>query len=98
MKNLEEKRVMIKSLDHCWKKWQEEHPEKSISYGQFCKLRPTNIKTQAHRKLLQCLCEYCENVRLKLKTLNALADKNNKPDLIYKDIYNAADHINFFHV
>ena len=47
--------------------------------------------TQKHQKLFQCLCEYCENIKLKLTSLNKLVEQSGRLDLKINDIYEAVD-------
>ncbi|KAK3739346.1 hypothetical protein RRG08_041667 [Elysia crispata] len=44
--------------------------ENPVSFSLFKSLRPKNVKLSHTEKLNQCLCEMCENVQLKTKTLN----------------------------
>ena len=62
-----------------------------MSLAAFCKLRPKYVLTQKHQKLFQCLCEYCENVKLKLTSLNKLVEQSGRLDLKINDIYEAVD-------
>ena len=90
-KDLEEAHVMNMSLDTAYTKWKSQNPEKKLSKDKFIKLRPKNVKTQKHRRLFQCLCEYCENVKLKITVVNRLAEKAKLPDLKLKNEYEAVD-------
>ena len=45
--------------------------------------------TQKYRKLFQCLCEYCENVKLKLTSVNRLAERVNRTDLKFQNEFDA---------
>lgn len=80
-KKLEKTQVLPISIVTAWSKWKEENPGKQLSFDKFQKLRPKTVKTQKYRKLYQCLCEYCENVKLKLQAVNRLADRCDQPDL-----------------
>lgn len=80
-KDLEQKHVMQMSLATAWSKWKDENPEKQLSFVKFIKLRSKKVMLQKHRKLFQCLCRYCENVKLKLTAVNRLAEKAERPDL-----------------
>ena len=68
-KSSKKKRVLDQSLQSLHSKFLAEHPHQ-ISYSTFCKLRPQSVKTMSARFFRQCLCEYCTNVELKLKSLN----------------------------
>ncbi|CAG2246971.1 unnamed protein product [Mytilus edulis] len=37
--------------------------------SKFCSLKPPNVKTFSNTPLQQCICEYCANISLKIKTL-----------------------------
>ena len=47
-----------------------QNTENPFSFSLFKSLRPKNVKLSHTEKLNQCLCEMCENVQLKTKTLN----------------------------
>lgn len=51
-----------------------------ISFSNFAKHRPKNVKLMAQARLRQCLCEYCTNVELKITVLNNHAVKSGKPE------------------
>ncbi|XP_033752596.1 uncharacterized protein LOC117336235 isoform X2 [Pecten maximus] len=89
-KDAVECRVIQGSLHSVWNKWKEANPNKAISYDKFTKLKPKVVKTQKHRKYLQCLCEYCENLRLKMVAINKLSQEQ-KPTLKMKSIQEAVE-------
>ena len=90
-KDLEQKHVMQMSLRTAWSRWNEVNPQQKMSLDKFSKLRPKQVLTQKYRKLYQCLCEYCENVKLKLKTINKLAQSLNRNDLKLDDEFTAVN-------
>ena len=45
---------------------------KNISFSKFKKLKPASVLPFTANKYRECLCEYCANIDLKLKTLNSL--------------------------
>ena len=65
-----QQKVLDLSLKALHTQFKEEFPEEAISYSTFTKLRPSNIKTMSSNLFRQCLCEYCTNIELKLKTIN----------------------------
>ena len=89
-KSLQSRHVMERSLKNAFSKFMEENPETNISFSKFVKLRPRNIKTMAHNKLVQCCCEYCINMELKLRAVNKVAVQHKKPDCSIKDKYEAS--------
>lgn len=63
-------------------KFQKENPAMKVGLSTFAALKPTHVK---HRHLITyrgCLCEYCQNVELKMAAINKLANHS-----IFKDIY-----------
>lgn len=91
VKCVTEKRVLQTSLESAYNSWKDENPGKNLSYDKFCKLRPKHVLNQKHRKLFQCLFQYCENMKLKIQEINKLADKCKKPELKLKDKYSAVN-------
>jgi len=73
--------MLQKSVKQVYTDYKNEHPNDSVSFSTYCRLRPKNVKTQKHRSLIHCVCEYCKNVNLKLKAFNTLAIKANCLDL-----------------
>ncbi|KAJ8046204.1 hypothetical protein HOLleu_04813 [Holothuria leucospilota] len=57
------------------------HPDNKVSAAMFYKLRPKNVKTRSEGKYIGCLCEYCENLQLKIDVIN-----NQQPGA-FKDLY-----------
>ncbi|XP_052097320.1 glutamic acid-rich protein-like, partial [Mytilus californianus] len=60
---------------------QPENQNTKLSKSKFLKMRPKNVKLQNQRKLIQCLCEYCENVNLKITAFNNFAVRKNQQQL-----------------
>ena len=44
----------------------EQHPSQKMTFSSFAKLRPKNVLTYDHMMLNQCLCEYCQNIQIKV--------------------------------
>ena len=82
------KHVLLGSLNATYQKWQSENPEIRLSACKFGALRPKRVFLQKKQKLLQCLCEYCENVNIKIKALNKIGEKA-EPQIKLGDKYNA---------
>lgn len=61
-----------------------------ISFSQFAKCRPANIRTARQSHLRMCLCEYCANVELKLRVVNSTAARLSNNCRI-RHIYHAID-------
>ena len=64
--------------------------EHRISISHFAKLRPIPIRLMSTTNLRQYLCEYCTNVQLKLRAVNAIAAKLKNERRIHH-IYHAVD-------
>ncbi|CAC5398487.1 Fibropellin-3 [Mytilus coruscus] len=88
-KDLQEKHVLMMSQKSLWSKWNTEN-QTQLSFSKFCELRPKNVLTQGHRKLYQCLCEYCENVKLKLIAINRFM-AHDHPELKFTDEFDAVN-------
>lgn len=54
------------------KEYNEAHPDAQVSRATFYKHRPKHVRTMQAAKYSGCLCEYCENVNLKLTVINRL--------------------------
>ena len=68
--------VLSQTLENLHAEYQETTGSE-ISRSQFCKFRPNNIRPAKKSLLNQCLCEYCQNVNLKLEVLNKLSVRHN---------------------
>ena len=68
--------VLCKPLAGLHKEFTESTGNK-ISYSHFAKCRPAYIRPARQNSLRQCLCEYCENVSLKIRAVNCIAAKIN---------------------
>lgn len=62
----------------------------NISFSQFAKCRPAHIRTARQSRLRLCLCEYCTNVELKLRTVKSTAARISNNSRI-RHIYHAID-------
>lgn len=54
-----------------------ESTDSEISFSYFAKCRPAYIRPAWQNTLHQCLCEYCENVCLKIKVINNIVARVN---------------------
>ena len=52
------------------------------SLSVFMKLRPDDVLLQCRHNVMQCMCEYCTDIMLKLQTLNDVATKCGKKDTV----------------
>ena len=63
-------------------KFNKAHPENQVCASIFYKYRPRYVKTKKEAKyIIGCLCEYCENIELKVLCIN-----RHMPG-IFKDVY-----------
>lgn len=62
----------------------------SVSFSHFAFCRPAHVRPARRNLLRQCLCEYCENVSLKITALNRLAARLNNACRI-RHAYHAVD-------
>ena len=86
-KSLQEAKVLDRSIDSLYNDFREHHPTINISKSKFSSLRPGNVKTMAKNKFNQCLCEYCTNIELKLRSLNKFLDVKKKSEFKMNDRY-----------
>ena len=53
------------------------------SYSTFAKCRPKHVRKMSNARLNQCLCEYCENVNLKVKAVNRISLRHTRINHVY---------------
>ena len=71
-KKLKPRHIFKCTISQFYEQYQKDHPGHKVSSGVFFTHRPTHVKTRSQAKYIGCLCEYCENVALKLKVINQL--------------------------
>lgn len=69
-------RVLNKPILQVYKDFNKANPGVQISRSQFFKFRPIHIKSMTKAKYRGCCCEYCENITIKLKTINKFLHEN----------------------
>ena len=84
------RRVLQRSLKETFKGFQDSHAEIKLSKSKFAEMRPKIVLTHRHSKWIQCLCEYCANIDLKIKELNKASSANSVHCCIL-DRYHAAN-------
>ena len=57
-------------ISECFKDFVSKHPNLKVSLSTFKRYSPKHVKIMKFNKLIQCLCERCENVKLEVKALN----------------------------
>lgn len=72
--NLEERRVLNKTLKETYREYRESNLD-VVGFSTFARLKPCNVETTCKRKWNACLCEMCTNVDLKIYALSQLAAK-----------------------
>lgn len=72
--NLEERRVLNKTLKETYREYRESNLD-VVGFSTFAQLKPCNVETTCKRKWNACLCEMCTNVDLKIYALSQLAAK-----------------------
>ncbi|XP_022107155.1 uncharacterized protein LOC110988172 [Acanthaster planci] len=70
-KTLQKTRVLEMPIPNLYKQFKNDHPNEKVGKSTFYKLRPKYIKTVGSIKFRGCLCDYCENVKLKLKAVKS---------------------------
>ena len=81
--------IMDITINDAYNKFQESHPEDKISRSKFAKHCPSHVRTQRHRKLIQCLCEYCTNVEEMIKAADKQCGAVGHPESKVRNRYNA---------
>lgn len=72
--NLEERRVLNKTLKETYREYRESNLD-VVGFSTSARLKPCNVETTCKRKWNACLCEMCTNVDLKIYALSQLAAK-----------------------
>lgn len=62
--------ILDKTLTELHFKYNQTNPNQQVSLSSFAALRPHHVKTKQQAKYVGCLCEYCENVQLKVNAIN----------------------------
>ncbi|XP_071507484.1 uncharacterized protein [Diadema antillarum] len=71
-KTYKPRHVMESSIANLYQKYTKAHPDNPVSAGMFYSYRPKHVKTRGQAKYIGCLCEYCENINLKIQAINSL--------------------------
>ena len=74
VKNKEPRKVLNMTLRGAWEAWKSETGF-SVALSTFACRRPSNVKLLDSRPWVQCLCEYCCNIELKVNALNRMAKR-----------------------
>ena len=64
-----QKRILSESVSETHKFFLESHPEKKISERSFWRHKPAHVLSNTKAKMLACLCDICENPKLKVRSL-----------------------------
>ena len=66
------RKIMECSLKSAYDNYVEEHAgADKVSFSVFKKLRPSHVLLFTAHKFRECLCEYCVNIQLKVKSINS---------------------------
>lgn len=72
-KFLEGKMLLDRPMREFHREFLKANPEIKIGISKFCSIRPKNVLLAKDSKMRQCLCEYCTNINLLLRSLSRLA-------------------------
>ena len=64
--------VMDCTIAQLYEHYTKAHPEHPVSATTFYMQRPVHVKDKPGAKYVGCLCEYCENISLKVQAINKL--------------------------
>ena len=73
-----QKHIMEMSQEEAFKKFKEENPAVKVSKRKFDSLKPAHVRRISTANRIVCCCTYCENIRLKVQTLNKLPNQNHR--------------------
>ncbi|XP_069107941.1 uncharacterized protein [Argopecten irradians] len=75
LKTGEQKSIMMETIPRTYAKFITKFPGTKLSLSHFRKLRPKSVLTMKHMKFINCLCEYCLNVKFKIDVIDKLLEK-----------------------
>lgn len=86
-KTAEPLRVLNFTLKRLYVKFCTEHPDAKISLTTFRKYKPKTIKYKSAARLIQCVCDRCENVALLVSAIRRSMHNHNfdVPDILRQD-------------
>ena len=84
------RKVLASTLSATYKQYKEMHPNSKVGFSTFKKIRPKHIVPYTQHKFRECLCEYCVNVDLGLKTLNTFGSSKGQAHITISDRYCAS--------
>ena len=67
-----QKQIMEMTQNEAYEKFKAKNPGVKIGQRKFDSLRPQQVRKSKLANRIVCCCTYCENVRLKLQTLNKI--------------------------
>ena len=53
-------------------KYTDAYADNPVTAATFYRCRPRNVKSKVRVKYVGCLCEYCENLQLKIEAINCI--------------------------
>ena len=75
--------IMDHTIAQLHTKYNIAHPQNKVGASSFYAHRPKHVKTKREANYIGCLCEYCENIELKVKCIN----HNTSGPRSIKDVY-----------
>lgn len=69
-KSFKPRHILETSVLDLYKIYTLENPDHRIGTTSFYRLRPKHVKLRSQAKYIGCLCEYCENINLKMSLIN----------------------------
>ena len=84
------RRYLQRTVNSTYKMFKTQYPEKKVGKSKFASMRPKHVKTQKAQPMNECLCEYCSNIEMKLKTVKQICSTLERQDLkvLCEDRYN----------
>ena len=64
--------ILSDYLSNLFLKFQAEYPDEEISFSTFCRILPSYVKLVSFSTKKSCLCQYHQNLSLKLKAIKAM--------------------------
>ena len=73
-------KILDRPIDQVWKQFMERNPDLRVCRSLFYRSRPSHIKSPTQAKYRGCLCDYCQNINLKLQIMNQHLQEKGKSE------------------
>ena len=73
-------KILDRPIDQVWKQFRERNPDLRVCRSLFYRSRPSHIKSPTQAKYRGCLCDYCQNINLKLQIMDQHLQEKGKSE------------------